>query len=55
MCSPAQKEILLKTLGEEKTIRFECGFCQEGRMCKECGEEHRSWCNVRDDWHEVEE
>ena len=24
--------------GEKKEIKFECGFCIEGRMCKECGE-----------------
>ena len=35
---------------EEKYIKFECGFCSEGRMCKECGEEHRSWCQTRNDW-----
>ncbi len=35
---------------EEKEIKFECTFCEEGRMCKECGQEHRGWCQTRDDW-----
>ena len=35
---------------KEKIIKFECGFCSEGRMCKECGEGHRNWCGTRDEW-----
>ncbi len=38
---------------KEKQIKFCCNFCEEGRMCKECGEEHRSWCETRDDWEFV--
>ena len=36
--------------GKEKTVRFVCNFCFEGRMCKECGSSHRSWCMATDDW-----
>ena len=35
---------------EEKVIEFECSFCSEGRMCRECGQEHRTWCQTREDW-----
>jgi len=35
---------------EEKVITFECCFCSEGRMCEECGREHRQWCQAKDDW-----
>ena len=35
---------------EEKIIKFECGFCIESRMCRDCGYEHRVWCEARDDW-----
>lgn len=35
---------------EEKVIKFACNFCSEGRMCWDCGEEHRGWCNTKDDW-----
>lgn len=35
---------------EECIIKFACNFCQEGRMCRECGTDHRQWCIARDDW-----
>ena len=49
-----EKEKIKETCGScknEKEIKFECGFCEEGRMCKDCGQEHRSWCQARDDWN----
>ena len=40
---------------EEQTIAFECRFCSESRMCRECGEEHRNWCQVKDEWNFISE
>ena len=37
--------------GEEKVIRMKCHFCDNGEnLCKDCAEEHKSWCEVKDDW-----
>lgn len=40
--------------GEEEIIKFECGFCSEGRMCQECGQDHRTWCQVNDEWEFID-
>jgi len=37
--------------GEVKPIKMRCNFCEDGwALCKECAEEHRSWCMAKDDW-----
>ena len=35
---------------KEEKIVFDCAFCNEGLMCRECGKDHRTWCQVIDEW-----
>lgn len=46
------EETMCSSCGENiNRIAMKCHFCDDGyALCKDCAEEHRGWCNTKDEW-----